>query len=101
MKSERCNGTNASIVAYGLKYFIDLGSSGCQCRWEFKPSPAQMVEPVMASKKVSETIHIDRGKATRKLARQRVGQPPAQKIITPKIRRKPKYPEKDETDAVR
>ncbi|HEX3681628.1 MAG TPA: hypothetical protein VHU83_03725 [Bryobacteraceae bacterium] len=54
----------------------------------------------MPSKRISEKIKIDRGKATRKLARERVGQPPAEKVITPRIRRKPKYPPKDEGDTV-
>jgi hypothetical protein len=49
----------------------------------------------MASKKIGETIKIDRGKATRKLARERVGQPPSAKVITPKSRKKPKYPPQD------
>ena len=54
----------------------------------------------MPAKRISEKIKIDRGKATRKLARERVGQPPVEKVITPKTRRKPKYPEKVETDGV-
>ncbi|HTU46835.1 MAG TPA: hypothetical protein VMF91_17340 [Bryobacteraceae bacterium] len=52
----------------------------------------------MASKRISEKIKIDRGKATRKLARERVGQPPSEKVITPRTRRKPKYPAKDEPE---
>ena len=57
-----------------------------------------MLETVVSLKKHSETIHVDRGKVTRRLARERVGRPPVEKVITPKPRRKPKYPEKIETD---
>jgi hypothetical protein len=53
----------------------------------------------MPAKRISEKIKIDRGKATRKLARERVGQPPVERVITPRTRKKPKYPAKDEMEA--
>jgi hypothetical protein len=48
------------------------------------------------NQKGGHTLHVDRGKTTRKLARERVGQPPVERVITPKPKRKPKYPVKDD-----
>jgi hypothetical protein len=39
----------------------------------------------------SQTFKYDRGKGARSLARERVGQPPPAKVITPKRLKKPKY----------
>lgn len=49
-------------------------------------------------KKDEEAIELkyDRGKGARALARKRVGQPPAVKIITPKNFKKPKHKKRDE-----
>jgi hypothetical protein len=38
-----------------------------------------------------QIIKYDRGKGARSLARERVGQPPSSKVITPKRLRKPKH----------
>jgi hypothetical protein len=41
----------------------------------------------------SQTFKYDRGKGARSLARERVGQPPPSKVITPKRLKKPKHKE--------
>lgn len=43
-----------------------------------------------------QTIKYDRGKGARSLARERVGQPPPVKVITPKRLKKPKHKKQDE-----
>lgn len=52
-------------------------------------------------KKDGEVEHVkyDRGKGARALARERVGQPPPEKIITPKRLKKPKHKKQPEDSA--
>lgn len=47
-------------------------------------------------KTITEIIPVDIPKAIRKLARERVGQPPAVKVIVEKKRKKAKHPKKEE-----
>jgi hypothetical protein len=45
-----------------------------------------------------QIVRYDRGKGARSLARERVGQPPPSKVITPKKLKKPKHkPQYEET----
>lgn len=43
------------------------------------------------TKRITETIPYDAGKAVKKLARDRVGRPKQEQVIQPKTRRKPKH----------
>jgi hypothetical protein len=49
------------------------------------------------NKRITETIPVDIPKAIKKLARERIGQPPAEKVIVEKKKRKkPKHAKQDE-----
>jgi hypothetical protein len=56
-----------------------------------------VAETAIWMKKITETIAVDVPKAIKKLARERVGQPKAEKVIEPKRKRKkPKHLKRDE-----